>query len=95
MSVTSGDVINFWFDEIDPKLWFKKDDQFDQHLRSRFSSIHRRAVQSELFDWRVDAEGRLGEIIVLDQFSRNMFRDSSVAFASDCLLYTSPSPRDS
>ena len=85
MSVTSGDVINFWFDEIDPKLWFKKDDQFDQHLRSRFSSIHRRAVQSELFDWRVDAEGRLGEIIVLDQFSRNMFRDSSVAFASDPL----------
>ncbi len=86
MSVTPpAEIIKFWFDEIDSTLWFKKDDQFDQELKARFSVIHQSAAQSELFDWRTDAEGRLAEIIVLDQFSRNFYRDSAAAFASDPL----------
>lgn len=77
------DVLNFWFNEIDTKLWWKKDDEFDQLCRDRFGDLHLQARQGELFRWRDNARGRLAEIIVLDQFSRNMFRDTPEAFACD------------
>jgi len=77
------EIARFWFDEIDTSLWFKKNEAFDQQLRERFSTVHRAAVQGELYSWRRQPEGRLAEIIVLDQFSRNMFRDSAQAFACD------------
>ena len=62
-----------------------ENDEFDQRIRKRFAEIHAKAIRCELFDWRKDAEGRLAEIIVLDQFSRNMFRDSPLSFAHDSL----------
>jgi len=76
-------IINFWFEEIEPASWWKKDDEFDALLVERFSEIHTRANRCELFEWRKEAAGRLAEIIVLDQFSRNMFRGSALAFACD------------
>ncbi len=76
-------VIAFWFEEIDPSCWWKKDAAFDALLVERFSDIHRRAIHCELFGWRDSAEGRLAEIIVLDQFSRNICRGSPRAFAYD------------
>ena len=79
------EVLKFWFEEIDPKQWWKKDDAFDQVIRKRFSGVHAQATRCELYDWRTDARGRLAEIIVLDQFSRNMFRVSPLSFASDPL----------
>jgi len=79
------EVIEFWFTEIDPSSWFKKDEDFDQKLRERFSVVHRSAAQGELYAWRENPEGRLAEIIVLDQFSRNMFRDTHQAFANDAM----------
>jgi len=72
-------IINFWFEEIDSAMWWKKDDGFDALLVERFTELHTRARRCELFDWRKDPQGRLAEIIVLDQFSRNMFRDSALA----------------
>ncbi len=78
-------VIRFWFEEIDPSLWWAKDDTFDQLIIDRFSKLHASAVCCELYKWRKAALGRLSEIIILDQFSRNMFRDSPLAFASDSL----------
>jgi uncharacterized protein (DUF924 family) len=78
-------VINFWFDEIEPKQWWKKDDDFDQLILDRFSSLHSQAIQGELYQWRETALGRLAEIIVLDQFSRNMFRGKFESFAYDSL----------
>ncbi|MGW8247672.1 MAG: DUF924 family protein [Acidiferrobacterales bacterium] len=78
-----AEIISFWFDEIDPSLWFKKNEAFDQQLRERFSEVHTAAAQGELYPWRGDPEGRLAEIIVLDQFSRNLFRESARAFAHD------------
>jgi len=78
-------IINFWFEEIDSAMWWKKDDGFDALLVERFTELHTRARRCELFDWRKDPQGRLAEIIVLDQFSRNMFRDSALAFATDPL----------
>ena len=80
-----GQIIHFWFEEIDPAQWWKKDDSFDALLLERFSDVHTRATRCELFDWRKEPLGRLAEIIVLDQFSRNMFRDSALAFAHDSL----------
>ncbi|WP_067519289.1 DUF924 family protein [Endozoicomonas ascidiicola] len=80
-------IIGFWFLELTPADWFKKDSALDQQIIERFGSIHRKAASGELFYWRDAPEGRVAEIIILDQFSRNMFRNSanSFAFAYDCI----------
>jgi uncharacterized protein (DUF924 family) len=81
-------IINFWFEETKPEQWWKKDKAFDALLVERFSELHSRASRCELFEWREHPEGRLAEIIVLDQFSRNMFRDTPLAFATDPMSLT-------
>lgn len=78
-------VLNFWFNEIESALWWKKDDEFDQIIKHKFLKLYQRATCCELYQWRETAEGRLAEIIVLDQFSRNMFRGEKAAFAHDNL----------
>jgi len=80
-----ADVLTFWFEEIEEKSWWLKSEKFDNSLRERFYDLHQKAVCCELFGWRVNAEGRLAEIIVLDQFSRNLYRDQAAAFAADSL----------
>lgn len=77
------DINNFWFEEIDESMWFKKDPSFDATVKRRFEATRLQAAKGELAQWRMTAEGRLAEIIVLDQFSRNIFRDSARAFESD------------
>lgn len=79
------EVIAFWFEEIEPKRWFGKDPIFDNTVTQRFAELHARATRCELFAWRQAAAGRLAEIILLDQFSRNIFRDRAQAFAWDAL----------
>lgn len=79
------DVLNFWFEEIDSKFWFQKNAQFDRQVRSRFLQTFEDAMRGNTVTWRQTADGRLAEIIVLDQFSRNMFRDSARAFSADAL----------
>ncbi len=76
-------ILHFWFDELSPRQLFKKDEKLDALIRARYSAIHHSAAQGELFEWRITPDGRLAEIIVLDQFSRNLFRDSPRAFACD------------
>lgn len=83
--MTHNDVLKFWFEEIDQKKWWVKDESFDEDIRQRFLALHQQAHHCELFAWRTSPEGRLAEIIILDQFSRNMFRDTAQAFASDSL----------
>ncbi|MFN2994081.1 DUF924 family protein [Serratia plymuthica] len=78
-------VIDFWFEEIDPVMWFKKDDDFDSRLQVRFGELWHAAAAGELAHWRETIEGRLAEVIVLDQFSRNLFRGTPRAFSSDCM----------
>jgi uncharacterized protein (DUF924 family) len=78
-------VIAFWFTEITPKQWWARSDEFDQLISTRFGALHAAASRCELFEWRKTATGRLAEVIVLDQFSRNIFRDRAEAFASDGL----------
>ncbi len=80
-----NDVLTFWFQDIEPSKWWVKDTEFDQLIENKFLSLLQQASQGELFDWRSTAKGRLAEIIVLDQFSRNIYRDTPNAFSSDPL----------
>jgi uncharacterized protein (DUF924 family) len=76
-------IIDFWFDEIEAARWWQKDTAFDELVRQRFLPVHQAAAQCELSAWRDQPLGRLAEIIVLDQFSRNIYRDDARAFSSD------------
>ena len=80
-----SDVIAFWFDELEPSDWWTKSIDFDQSIADRFGALHAAAAAGELWQWRREPLGRLAEILVLDQFSRNMFRDRSQAFAHDAM----------
>jgi len=79
------EIIKFWFEEVSQTQWWKKDVQFDQLIASRFSEVHGQASRGELYHWRDTAAGRLAEIIVLDQFSRNIYRNLPLSFAADSL----------
>ena len=79
------DIITFWFDETEPKQWWGKDPEFDDLIRKRFLAVYASACRCELSPWRLQPQGRLAEIIVLDQFSRNLYRDRPEAFAQDSL----------
>ncbi|GAA3720816.1 DUF924 family protein [Oceanisphaera sediminis] len=76
-------VLTFWFEALTPARWWQKSKALDDDIRRRFGDLHRRACLGELFEWRTRAEGRLAEIIVLDQFSRNIYRNRPAAFAAD------------
>lgn len=78
-------ILQFWFEDLTPAQWFTKDQALDRRIADHFSDIHQQAIQCELFSWRQQPRGRLAEIILLDQFSRNLFRDSPRAFAHDAL----------
>lgn len=76
-------VIDFWFEEISPKHWWQKDEAFDKAIQSRFGDWLIAAKKAELYQWRTEPLGRLAEVIVLDQFSRNIHRDTPAAFEAD------------
>ena len=78
-------VLQFWFHEIEPAQWWKVDPEFDHLIADRFGEVHRQAARAELFDWRSTPSGRLAEVIVLDQFSRNIYRGDRRAFEADAL----------
>ena len=82
---TPDTVLRFWFVETRPAQWWNVDAEFDRQIAVRFAELHARALRAELYGWRVAPAGRLAEIIVLDQFSRNMHRGSPLAFAADPL----------
>ncbi|MBL4639483.1 MAG: DUF924 domain-containing protein [Kordiimonadaceae bacterium] len=79
------DILYFWFTEISSKSWWQKSDAFDALLTRRFSSLLEQAACGELVSWRESGRGRLAEILVLDQFSRNIHRGKSAAFATDSM----------
>jgi uncharacterized protein (DUF924 family) len=80
---THDDVLRFWFVEHGPDDWFAGGADFDARLAERFTETHSRVAVGEAFPWRGTAEGRLAEVIVLDQFSRQLYRGSPKAFARD------------
>lgn len=77
-----ADVVAFWR-EAGTEKWFKKDAEFDRAIADRFAALHDDAASGRLNDWATTPEGALALILVLDQFSRNMFRGTPKAFAAD------------
>ena len=85
---SAADVLDFWFGPKGSRgaarpEWFRKDEKFDERIRDRFGELHARASRRELDAWREDAASMLALVVVLDQFSRNLFRDDPGAFAQD------------
>lgn len=78
-------ILRFWFEELTAKQHFVEDAALDETIRTRFGDTLEAAARCELFARRATAEGGLAEIIVLDQFSRNVYRDMPRAFAQDAL----------
>ena len=78
-------VLDFWFGELSPEHWFKEDAALDKTITSRFSKLRAAAIKGELWPWRATATGRLAEIILLDQFSRNIHRNDKDAFSADSM----------
>ena len=77
------EILNFWFKECKPEQWFKKNDDFDQFIGKNFSNTIDDAIGGKMDDWEYTETGCIALIIVLDQFTRNVFRDTPRAFAGD------------
>ena len=84
-AMQATDILDFWFEELTPQQHFAKDAALDAHMRVRFGLVLEAATRCELYAWRASPPGRLAEILVLDQFSRNIHRDTPRAFAQDPL----------
>ncbi|MGM0769853.1 MAG: DUF924 family protein [Pseudomonadota bacterium] len=88
------DILDFWFGELDDEglpdsfhrnRWFRSDRRFDQEIRRRFLSLVLFASEGGLSHWRQSPGGALAEILMLDQFARNIYRGSALAFEHDHL----------
>ncbi|NLY34747.1 DUF924 family protein [Advenella alkanexedens] len=83
MQTTPQDILHFWFVESTPQMWFQSNKDYDLAIRERFGQVCEAAARGECDSWRDTIQGRLAEIIVLDQFSRNIWRDTPRAFSQD------------
>ncbi len=86
MTATASDVLLFWFGELPHEsrdVWFRKDPAFDALIRERFGDAVAAAQDGAFSDWSVSTRGALARVILLDQFTRNIYRDTARAFAGD------------
>lgn len=85
---TPEDVLRFWFVDHGQADWFGAQPEFDAAIAEQFAETHAAAARGETWRWRTTPEGRLAEILVLDQFSRQLFRGRAEAFAHDGMALT-------
>ena len=76
-------ILDFWFIESLPEDHFKRSESFDKKIKNNFEDDYFKAIKNELDDWQDDPKSCLALTILLDQFSRNIYRDSDLAFAYD------------
>ena len=76
------DIINFWL-QAGPQIWFKKDDAFDQSVKEKFQTLPDQIIEGQYDHWQTNPNGMLASVIALDQFPRNIHRDTARAFAYD------------
>jgi uncharacterized protein (DUF924 family) len=88
--ISPQDVHDFWFGAPDDpafgqprEAWFKKDDAFDEEIRTKFGETVEAAIEGGLTEWEDNGQGSLALILLLDQFARNIFRGSGKSFAGD------------
>ncbi|MCC6920016.1 MAG: DUF924 domain-containing protein [Alphaproteobacteria bacterium] len=86
-AIHPADIIAFW-QSVGYDKWYGKDDAFDAEIRRRFGAIHADAVEGKLEHWALTAQGALALLILLDQFSRNLYRGDARAFAGDAVART-------
>ena len=82
---TAADVLKFWFEDHGQEDWFGARSAFDAEIAEQFGETHAALARGEGWRWRTTPDGRLAEIIVLDQFSRQLFRGRPEAFATDLM----------
>jgi len=82
---TAEEVYDFWFNEENEGNWFEKSEAFDKKIKNRFYDTWKAGRQGLLYEWRETLKGRLAEIIVLDQFSRNLHRENALSYAQDSM----------
>lgn len=82
-SIRPEDVIHFWFTDGSQANWFEQNEVFDDLIRSKFLDLWEAACAGKIDSWADTPEGALALILVLDQFTRNLNRDSADAFAQD------------
>jgi uncharacterized protein (DUF924 family) len=83
MGETAGEILRFWFEQTTARRWFAKDAAFDAMLRNRWIGLSRAAIAGELTAWRESPQSGLALVLLLDQFPRQIWRDSAMAFAGD------------
>lgn len=81
--IEAKSILDFWFIECSPKMWFKKSDEFDTLIRNRFLNSIKKSLKTNIEDVNVALDTYLSLIILLDQFTRNVFRNSSKSFEGD------------
>ena len=81
--MTADDVLEFWFQQCRPWQWFRRRDSFDALVRDRFAALVERALAGELEAWAHTPSGGLALVLLLDQFSRQIWRGEAQAFAGD------------
>ena len=82
-TTTVDEVLNFWFNECTPAQWYKKDADFDALIFRSFESAVSAALNGEMEAWQTDLNGYLALILMLDQFTRNIFRNTPKVFSGD------------
>ena len=82
MTAHPNDILGFWRN-AGPEKWFKKQVAFDEAIRLKFEPVHHAAARGEYDAWTGTADGALALLILLDQFPRNLYRNSGHAFATD------------
>lgn len=82
---TPEEILSFWLDEVGPEGWYKDDPALDAEIRARFADAWKGAMEGRFALWLTYPSGVLAYIILTDQMSRNMFRGTDQAFASDAL----------
>ncbi|MBX3624925.1 MAG: DUF924 domain-containing protein [Rhizobacter sp.] len=89
MDAKAAEVLQFWFGDGPPYAdrpeWFRKSDAFDREIERRFAPLIENALQDGLSAWVAEPATALARVIVLDQFPRNVFRNTPKAFAGDPL----------
>ena len=76
-------ILDFWFKESLPEELFRQKDSFDKKIRDKFFNDYEKAIINEYDDWQDEPKSSLALIILLDQFSRNLFRNNKKAFEQD------------
>jgi uncharacterized protein (DUF924 family) len=80
---TRQEIVHFWFEETEPRLWFQRSDEFDSIIKDRFAMTYNMAKDGLCNGWNVDADGCLALCLLLDQFPRRMFRGTAAEFETD------------